>query len=181
MAHKLFPSQQDDETIYLVVREHWFVLFLQFLVWVFFAAALIVFNRFAQANLPNLYIGITGEVTLLFTQVYSLFLALSLFLIWVFYYLNVQIITNMRIVDVNQEGLFSHVVSELNVDKIEDVTSQVNGLFGTIFNYGNVIIQTAGKEEHFDFRNVPNPSAIERIVLDLYQNSSNIAKDIAQA
>lgn len=169
--HKLFPNQKDDETISLVVREHWFHLFLKILVWIFFAAALVLFNRFAQAYVPTILEGTQGKVTLLFTQVYTLFLVLSLFLIFNFYYLSLQIITNVRIVEISQEGLFSHTISELNVDKIEDVTSQVNGIFGTIFNYGDVIIQTAGKEEHFIFESVPNPSQIEKVVLDLYESA----------
>ena len=169
--HKLFPNQKDDETISLVVREHWFHLFLKILVWIFFAAALVLFNRFAQAYVPTILEGTQGKVTLLFTQVYTLFLVLSLFLIFNFYYLSLQIITNVRIVEISQEGLFSHTISELNVDKIEDVTSQVNGIFGTIFNYGDVIIQTAGKEEHFIFESVPTQSQIEKVVLDLYESA----------
>jgi hypothetical protein len=106
-------------------------------------------------------------------------LVLSLFLIFVFYYLNIQIITSIRVVDVTQEGLFDHVVSELHIDKIEDATSQVTGILGTIFNYGSVFVQTAGTTERFEFHNVPNPAAIEKIILDLYEKNSNFAKDAA--
>ena len=175
--HRLFPSQLEDEKIYLVVREHWFYLFLKILVWVFFAVVLIVFNRYAKEVLPVLFEGRWGQITLLFTQIYTLFLALSLFLIFVFWYLNVQIITNLRIVDVDQVGLFFHVVSELHIDKIEDVTSQVGGIFGTIFDYGQVFVQTAGTVERFEFSNVPHPAAIEKLILDLYEANSNFAKE----
>ncbi|SRR6266404_4486447 len=174
---RLFPSQQEDETIYLVVREHWVNLLLKVLVWIFFAAVLIAFNRFAHANLPSLYIGTTGQVTLLSTQVYTLFLTLSLFLIFIFHYLNIQVITNLRVVDVTQEGLFSHTISELHIDKIEDATSQTNGILGTMFNYGDVYVQTAGAVERFEFNNVPNPAGIEKMVLDLYEKNSNFVVD----
>jgi hypothetical protein len=148
------------------------------LVWLFFASFLVLFNRFAHIYIPNIYQGTFGPVTLLFTQVYTLFLVLSLFLIWIFYYLGAQVITDIRIVDITQEGLFSHTVSELHIDKIEDVTSQVNGILGTLFNYGDVYIQTAGTLERFEFRNVPNPAEIEKIILDLYEKNSNFAKDV---
>jgi ABC-type multidrug transport system fused ATPase/permease subunit len=179
MAHKLFPSQQDDETIYLVVREHWVPLFLKILVWIFFAAILVVFNRFSQSTVPALTQGILGQGTLLITQIYTMLLVLSLFLIFVFYYLNIQVITSIRIVDITQEGLFDHVVSELHIDKIEDATSQVTGILGTLFNYGSVFVQTAGTTDRFEFHNVPNPAGIEKMVLDLYEKNSNFAKDAA--
>jgi hypothetical protein len=175
MLHKLFPSQQEDETIYLVVREHWAHLALKVLVWVFFAAVLVLFNIFSQSALP-----ILGQGTLLVTQIYTMLLVLSLFLIFVFYYLNIQIITSIRVVDVTQEGLFNHVISELHIDKIEDATSQTVGILGTIFNYGNVFVQTAGTAERFEFHNVPNPAGIEKMVLDLYEKNSNVAKSAAQ-
>ncbi len=167
----------DNEEIYLVVHEHWFHLFLKILVWVFFAVALVLFNRFAHASLPALFLGTWGQITLLFTQIYTLFLVLALFIIFVIYYLNIGVITGIRVVDVVQEGLFSHNISELHIDKIEDVTSKTDGLFGTIFNYGDVIIQTAGAVEHFVFDNVPNPAGIEKLLLDLYEKKSNFAKE----
>jgi hypothetical protein len=177
MPQKLFPSQQEGETIYLVVREHWVPLFFRVLVWIFFAAVLVLFNIFGRAYLPQLFTGTFGQVTLLFTQVYTLFLTLSLFLIFVFYYLSIQIITSIRIVEIDQAGLFSHTVSELHIDKIEDATSQVNGVFGTLFNYGDVYVQTAGTVDRFEFQNVPNPAGIEKMILDLYEKNSNFAKE----
>ena len=180
MPKKLFPSQLDDETIYLVVREHWFHLTLKLIVWAFFAMLLVLFERAGQANIPQLFQGVWGQITLLFIQIYTLMLVMSLFLIIVIYYLNIQIITNLRVVDVSQEGLFSHTISELHIDKIEDATSQTNGLLGTIFNYGDVFVQTAGTVERFDFHNVPDPVAIEKMVLDLYEKNSNFAKDAGE-
>src|SRR3989344_8704155 len=167
--HRLFPSQLEDEKIYLVVREHWFRFFLKLLVWAFLVVLLIAFQQFVPVWLPGLFEGAVGQVTNLFTQIYILIIILGLFLIFVVYYLNIQVVTNLRVVDIDQVGLFSHVVSELHIAKIEDVTSETNGVFGTVFNYGNVYIQTAGTVERFEFLNVPNPTAIEKLVLDLYE------------
>ncbi|MCX6797314.1 MAG: hypothetical protein NTX98_02440 [Candidatus Doudnabacteria bacterium] len=99
---RLFSSQQEDEEIYLVVREHWFHLFLKIAMWLIFVIALLVFNRFVPLYAPGLFEEPFGNITKLFTQVYTLFLVLSLFLIWVLYYLNMQIITDRRIVDIHQ-------------------------------------------------------------------------------
>lgn len=167
--HKLFPSQLEDEKIHIVVRQHWVVLLKKLIIWLMFAAALVFFRRYGQANLPGLFEGLTGQVTELFVQVYTLFLTLALFIIWLLYYLNIQVITDRRIVDVDQVGLFFHEVSELHIQNIEDVTSDVSGVFGTLFNFGNVYVQTAGTKERFEFDQVPNPGDIEKTILDLYE------------
>lgn len=168
---RLFPSQQEEEKVFLIIREHWFHLFLKMLVWFIFAAALVVFKKYTPEYLPVLFEDPAGPITNLFTQVYTLFLTLSIFIIWLSYYLNLQVITDRRIVDIDQQGLFSHTVSELHIENIEDVTSETKGLFGTIFNYGMVYVQTAASIERFEFDNVPNPAAIEKLILDLYEKN----------
>lgn len=166
---RLFPSQQPGEHIYLVVRQHWVYFAQKVLIWIIFVAAFFLFRRYMPDILPQLFEGVNGQVVNLFEQVYGVFLIVSLFLIWVIYYLNMQIITDLRIVDVDQIGLFNHVVSELHIDKIEDVTSQVRGVLGTIFNYGDVLVQTAAAIDKFEFTGVPNPNKLEKLILDLYE------------
>lgn len=170
--HKLFPSQLETEKIYLVIREHWFRLFLKLLVWAIAAGILAAFQFYGPQVLPGLFDGTVGQVTKLFEQVFFLILLFGLFVIVVLYYLNIHIVTDIRVVDVDQVGLFHHVVSELHIDKIEDVTSETSGVFGTIFNYGDVYVQTAGTRERFDFEDVPNPAAIEKLILDLYEEKN---------
>jgi len=175
--NRLFPSQLDSETIFLVVREHWVRLVLKLIVWLFLALALVFFERSGPQFTPALFTEGAAPITTIFTQIYTMFLILSLFVIWILYYLNIQVITSLRIVDISQEGLFSHVVSELHIDKIEDVTSEVDGILGTIFDYGGVFIQTAGTMERFEFSNVPHLAQIEKLVLSLYEKNSNFAKE----
>ncbi len=166
---RLFPSQQADETIQLIVREHWVFLLFRFSVVVFLFALLLAFRSYVPPLAPGLFEGTAGRVIVLASQVYTLGLVMTVFLIWVFYYLNVQIITNLRIVDIDQKGLFSRSISELHIDKIEDVTSESNGPVATIFQYGNVYVQTAGTVDRFEFDRVPAPDRIEKVILDLYE------------
>ncbi len=166
---RLFPSQQEDEKIYLVIREHWFRLFFKLLVWAVFASLFPLFQYFGPQIAPGLFEGAVGNLFKLLGTVYLLITLLALFLILVLYYLNLHIITEIRVVDIDQKGLFSHVVSELHIHQIEDVSSESNGVFGTLFNYGNVYVQTAGTKERFEFDNVPNPAAINKLLLDLYE------------
>lgn len=172
----LFPGQQLDETVHLVVREHWMFLMFRMLVIVFLFALLLVFQTYMPNILPTLFEGTAAKVVTLATQVYIMILVLGVFLIWVLYYLNIQIITNLRIVDIHQKGLFSRSISELHMDKIEDVTSESNGVLAAIFQFGNVYVQTAGAVDRFEFDRVPAPDLIEKIILDLYEKRVHLEK-----
>jgi hypothetical protein len=169
-SHKiLFPGQQENEKICMVLREHWFVFFSRFLAWVLFAAILLItdwaINQFAPALKKSPYLDYVN----LIKSVYLMFLMLGLLIIWVMYYLNVQIITSERVVDIVQDSLVRRKVSELHLSRLEDVTAEVTGVFGTFLDYGNVYIQTAAETERFTFSRVPNPAGIEKLILDLYE------------
>lgn len=172
----MFPGQQSDEKICLVVREHWLVFFFRFLAWLLFAAILLLadwaINNYAPALKTDPYVNWVN----LIKSVYLMLLVLGLLIILVMYYLNIQIITNERIVDITQDSLINRRISELHLSRIEDVTSEVTGLFGTFLDYGNVYVQTAGETERFVFSRVPSPASIEKMILDLYEKLPDSVK-----
>ena len=176
MHNKLFPSQRPDEKILLVVREHWFRLFLKLFLMVLLAALPFVVRYLISGNILSLAKEETLSVVNLILQLYYLALLVGLFIIWVLYYLNLHIVSEERIVDIDQVGLLNHVVSELNVETIEDVSSQTTGLFGNILDYGTVFIQTAGATERFQFENVPHPSQIAGLILEVYEKGQHREK-----
>lgn len=169
MYLKLFPGQQEDERIYLVIRQHWFVFFKQFLGWLIFLIILVVGDRSVNYFLTDFlkppYVNIINLIEL----IYLMFLMLGLFVIWIIYYLNIQIVTNERVVDITQRGLLNHTISELHLENIQDVTAEVHGLLPTMLDYGNVFLQTAAETERFTFQDVPNPTKVSKLILDLYE------------
>lgn len=86
------------------------------------------------------------------------------FLNWFF---NVYIITNKRIIDIDFIGLLYKNISEAPLSSVQDVTSNVSGTLQVIFNYGNVLIQTAAEKREFEFSDVANPSAVRDILSDI--------------
>ncbi len=173
----LFPSQQPNEKIILVVREHWFPLSIKLgVLFILIFIPLIVNYFVGGSNLFN-FSGIVSDLLSLAAQIYYLGLIIAIFVIWVLYYLNVHIVSEKRVVDIDQNGLLKRQASELNLETIEDVTSEKSGFFGNIFDYGNVFIQTAGATERFEFNNVPKPEKITNIVLALYEQRIKNIKD----
>ena len=113
---------------------------------------------------------IKGNDFALFTGVYSLVLLIAwmmFFVIWTSYYLDVLIITDKRVVDIDQKGFFSREVATLSLDKIQDITTTVSGILATFMDFGTVKIQTAGESKEFIIRDVPEPAKIKSIVYGL--------------
>lgn len=175
MHRKLFPSQKPDEKLYIVARQHWFILFKRFVV-VFilflipFFIIPIILNTGSVAVSDNI-----RSLVYFLRDVYWTGLFVAAFIVWAIYYLNLYIVSEERVVDIDQLGLLKQVVSELNIETVEDVTSETIGLFGSLLNYGTVYIQTAGASERFEFENVPNPAEVANVVLTLFeaQNDKN--------
>src|SRR5258708_6865404 len=163
----LFPGQQENEKIYLVIRQHWMILALKILAWLLFAVILIISDWAIKTYAPNLLISPYAEIITLIKSVYLMFLILGLFLLWIMYYLNVMIVTNERVVDITQNSLISHKVSELNLNRTQDVTAETEGILETFFDFVTVYLQDAAISERFIFYNVPNPGRVKKLIMNL--------------
>lgn len=97
---------------------------------------------------------------------------LLLFRIFFVYSFNVFIITNQRIIDIDQRGLFDRTVSETIYEKIEDVSFRIKGIIQTIFHYGSIVIQTAANQVNIELQGIKDPERIHHIIVENQQNHS---------
>jgi len=164
-------NKRENEHVILIVRRHWFDILKQFFtiilalfLWAgsFFLFSFLIQNSFLSENLHYLI--------LLFQSSFVLLIWLYSFLVWIDYYFDVWIITTEKIINIEQKGLFLRHTSELQILKIQDVSTEVKGLIPSILNYGEVHIQSAGTVNRFLFHNVPDPYAIKKIIMDLQKN-----------
>ncbi len=104
------------------------------------------------------------------------------FQIFMEYWLDVFIITDKRILDIDQHGLFGRTISESRLYRTQDVTSNVKGILQTIFDYGDVQIQTAGEKERFAFEDVAHPQRIAKMILELSEadRKENIEETVSE-
>jgi hypothetical protein len=86
------------------------------------------------------------------------------FMTW---YFDVYIITNRRVIDIDFINLLTKKFSEAELSKIQDVTSEVSGVSQTVFNYGNVLIQTAAEINEIHFTKIPHPDRVVKIIQEL--------------
>lgn len=118
----------------------------------------------AGENLINsLYV----PILVLIAGIYLLSVTLFFFSYFIDFYLDILFVTNDRMVDMNQSNLFARTVSEVDLYRIQDITSEVKGIIQQMFNYGTIIIQTAGTEPKFVIHNVPDPHGLRQKLLNL--------------
>jgi membrane protein YdbS with pleckstrin-like domain len=121
-----------------------------------------------QTTFPNLLSGpVSFPLIVLFISIYLLTILLFFYTMFTTFYLDVSVITNDRIVDIEQLGLFANSTGELDLFRIQDVTSEVKGIFATLFDYGTVFITTASNNSNIILHNIHHPNNIRNALIRL--------------
>ncbi len=158
---------REGERVVTVVRHHWFVLFRETagLVILFFVPFFLIPLAFSFALQGNAVPAIPGGAVLFFSCLWTLIIWHMLFARWTDYYYDIWVITNWRIIDIDQKGFFNRNVSTLlTLDHIEDVETQTTGIIGSLLNFGHIQVQTAAAQRAFNIDDVPNPNDVERVL-----------------
>lgn len=163
-----FPEQHENEKIILFTRRHWVVFFGQ-LISALIVGAVMAGCLFAAYYYLPYFQDHPAETELLWAvgMIVALMIWLTIYIAWVDYYLDVWIVTNERIVEIKQNTLFNRQISELELDKIQDINAKVVGMWGTFLGYGTILVQTAGAMEMFEFLRIPRPYDVQKAVLAL--------------
>lgn len=165
-AHRYFESQEKDEWVIMVTRKHWLALISPFILGALVVVVLIVFSRLVLDTTAGLVGDLDDIAVSAFELLIVMYAVLASFGAWLIRYFNVVVLTNKHIVDVSQKAFFARSVSTLALENIEDVSIDKNGFIGTIFDYGDLKIQTAGELPNFELKSVADPERVQRIIME---------------
>ncbi|MBI3576515.1 hypothetical protein HY086_00560 [Candidatus Gottesmanbacteria bacterium] len=161
-----FETQQDDEAVVLFLRQHpivnlpWILLSIVLLIGP--TVALPFFLKFA--NLP---VRLPPQYMLIATLLWYLATFGFIFGNFLRWFFNIYIVTDRRIVDIDFYYLLFKRFSEAEVSKIQDISFTVGGIAATVFDYGNVLIETAGELPNLKFEAVPHPEKVVETIRSL--------------
>lgn len=156
-----FETQEKKETIVMLLRRHLITQVPSVLLILAMLLAPLVLKIVPFLNfLPDRFQFMTVVMWYLLTIAFIF----EKFLAWFF---NVNIITDERIIDIDFYSLGYKEVSEAKIDKVQDVSYVTGGALRSIFNYGNVLIQTAGEKPQLVFEAVPNPQRVAKVLNEL--------------
>ncbi|MBI1982277.1 MAG: hypothetical protein HYY87_02300 [Candidatus Levybacteria bacterium] len=163
-----FQNQEKDEKILLFLRRH----LLTNLSWLIPSLLLLLLppllglftpslgNLFPPLLLPQNYL----TVLLLF---YYLFVFNYMFISFISWFYNIGIITQKRVIDIDYSDIVHRYISYTKLNLIEDVTYRQTGFIRSLFNYGDVFVQTAGTHPNFEFLSVPQPAKATHVIQEL--------------
>lgn len=162
-----FEGEDPDEKVLLLLRAHvvtnikWILITIGLLL-----VPLIIFPLLASFNMLS---GVGGGTGFIFTILWVMGTFTYAFLSFLYWYFNAYIVTNERIIDIDWYSIIYHQTNSTRISKIQDVSSTHSGVFASMFDYGNVHIETAAEESNFLFEDVPHPDLISQKIQDLME------------
>lgn len=166
-----FEVQQPEEVVVLLLRAHPITTLSFILTSILIAISPVIL----RIGLPfigiNIAIPAVGQILQILTLVLELLALGYLFERFLDWYFSVYIVTNIRIIDIDFSNIANRKISETKLSDIEDKTVIQNGIFRSIFNYGDLLIQTAGPTHEFTFYSIPRPVEVQQIISELEPES----------
>ncbi|OGL30610.1 hypothetical protein A3D14_03340 [Candidatus Saccharibacteria bacterium RIFCSPHIGHO2_02_FULL_47_12] len=175
MGQRLFRFVEfdDNEQLLAEIRKHPVGLVFTIATGLFVSLAVMVGLVVLALNLES--IGFSLDNTLIrdvlvgLALVFGAFGLIATFIAAVLYLSNVVFVTDQKIAQVMYISLFNRKILQLGMGNVQDVNVSQKGILAHIFDYGSLIIETAGEMENPAFTYVPDPSTNSQIIIQAHQ------------
>ena len=155
MAQKYFADQFEDEEVLFVFRKHPVVM--------------------RRGLILGMLAILLGTIPALFDPRYSVYfiglgagmlLGLIVYLpSWISWYFSMFIVTDQRLIQITQKGMFNRTVVDMKLGQIQMVNYQVAGLQETLLGFGTIMMQTLVGD--LVIHEIPHPAKIQKKVLEI--------------
>ena len=148
MSELTFDGQHEEESVKFIFRRH-FITVRNGILFMLIVMLIGALPMFMWPDLGYMFWIFVGSIIVgLLGFGYS----------YIKWYFSIYIVTNERIRQINQKGLFKKSTIDLDLDKIQSVSVHVPGIFAGIFDYGTILIQTGVGDLVISM--VPHPNKI---------------------
>lgn len=160
---------ESDEQLVKMVRKHWFVLVTELL-----GVAILAVIPFLML-IGLLFLPAESKIASSLASHYSeaifasaLWIALCVMgaaMIWTHYYLDLWVITDRRIIVIEQIAFFNRKVSHFRLERLQDIKVKISGIIPTLLNFGTIRAQTASAaESNFTSNGLPDPRGLQSLI-----------------
>lgn len=135
MNGKEFDGQRDGEKLLFTFRRHPIAMRKGFY------GFLIIFAIFSGLALGGFALFMNPDFQWLIL-VGIIFGGIYFFYQWIGWFFSVFIVTNERVRQIKQKGLFNRSVIDVSLENVQNVSYNVPGLSGSLFGFGTIVLQT---------------------------------------
>jgi len=166
LSHYFYPIFSGEEHLAEKIYKHWMVL-VPAGIWMSLAllALFLVSSLFSVSHF--------GIVFFVGIPVIAIYGASQ----WLKAKLDCCFITNMRIINVQQKGLFHKKVEEVPLDKIEQVTYEIQGFWRSCFNIGNLRVKSRLQDEEICVMGIRNPHKAQTTIMKLQRGYNTLSNN----
>ncbi|HKR82216.1 MAG TPA: hypothetical protein VJR27_04440 [Candidatus Saccharimonadales bacterium] len=163
MPQKYFADQFDDEEVLFIFRKHPIVMRKGLVVASLGLLVGPLYSLILMYARPN---NMPSMTFFFASMAVSFVLAVILFLpSWIGWHFSVFIVTDQRLIQITQKGLFHRSVVDMGLNQIQMVNYQVAGLAQTLFGFGTIMMQTFVGD--LVINTVHHPATIQKKLLEI--------------
>lgn len=153
MKQEHIPLLRDWEKLIMTLHRHWIILLfhLMYLVILIITSLVLVVYKSEIMSITG------GAIYWASISLFWIIFLTFMFLDWINDELDLFIITDTRIVGIDQISALTRSVSECSLDRVQEVNAHTAWLLQTIFGFGDVHIHTASESSNMVIRYAPNP------------------------
>lgn len=163
-----FRGQRSDEEVVMVTKQH---------VWLLAPIILVVLGLVLVTGLVFWWFG-ASKVTSIVIFLSVLFGGIYSFLFWFSWNNSDYIVTNQRVIKIDQTNLFNRVISECEIHRIQEMSTEIKGPIKTLLNFGTVQIKTASDNSMLDLEDVTDPYDVQQVIVRIQKKASPTSEEI---
>lgn len=161
---------QSNETVLVSARKHWLIFALESAglgLGILLPIVGTIVMRVSSPDFIQYTLGIQAfyHVVIFITAAWWLGMFMAFAAMFTNYYLDILIVTNQRVIDVEQLGLFARDVTSAPLQNIEDVKVEIVGILPSLLDFGNLHIQTAAAMREIVIYGIHHPNKVRDAVI----------------
>ena len=178
---RYFKEQFEDEEVLLVFRKHPIVMRKGLIfasVGLLLPMLYVLALTFIYSNNPDKLPSVS-----FFYLALGIGFVLAFFIMlpyWISWYYSVYIVTNQRLIQITQKGLFKRSMVAIGLDQVQMVNYEIDGLEETVLGFGTIVVQTFVGS--LTIHDVHHPAKIQKELLHILRDlgiSANSAPMLA--
>ncbi len=167
------------ERVEMTLHKHWFILLERFVgLFFIYITPLVIWKVLETGAIPGiavdpiLFSRVHPAAVALVASGWSLIVWMKFFAFWIDHYLDTWILTNEKLIDVEQKSFFHREIATLRLAHIQDVSITTSGVFATLLGFGTIVVQTAAETPEFTMHGIAHPEHAKERILALIDRAT---------